>query len=390
MKKSIKDTQMKKNLGSRFLILFFFLTYTQANELASYKLYAEKTDVYEKEPVVIHFEASQQDHTDNMMFLLKPKESNAYKIILLNKKIADKRYHDTHTSYTYLLFPLQAQRLSVGFDFTIQTASDKAVAHSYVDDHDDSIAIQTYNTNMPVKPLLLHVKKLSQDVDLVGDFTLSEHIAQEKINQYDAASITYTLKGTGYEDKGFQPIRQIKDVNIFSEVNDLYEKATKKGYAIKREYIYALSAKKDFTIPSVHIKAYSPTKKEYYTLSESAHTIKVEAIDTSKLLDDEESPSSSSFIAAKSLKEFFIYILIFLTGYATAKFQTPILSKKKHSKAYETIKEAQNPKELLFTLINLHKDEEFKKEAKLLEEMVYNNAKHNFQTIKNSLLKGVK
>ena len=242
---------------------------------------------------------------------------------------------------------------------------------------------------MAIKPLKISIKKLQHDVNLVGDFTLSANITEKEIDQYGSTNIIYILQGKGYEEQSFQPINSIKNVTIFSEINDLYKKNTKSGYAIKREYIYALSAKKEFTIPELKLEAYSPTKGIYYTLTRPEQTIKVKAIEASKLLDDEEYPNETSAINIETLKEYFIYFIIFLSGYLTAKMQTPLFRKKVYSKEYNAIKQAHNPKELLFMLINLHKENIFRNEVQLLEEILYKNAQHNFNTLKKNLLKKV-
>ncbi len=381
---------MKKSLG-RFILIFLLLTsYAGAKELVQYKLTANKTSAYTKEALVITFTTIQKDHTDNMMFSLQAKQSNDYKIILLNKEVDDKKRHNSSAKFTYLLFGLNAKDISVDFNFIVRTASDKAVAHSVVDDHDDSIATQTHDTAIKVKPLKLNIMKLKHDVDLVGDFTLNTNITQKNINQYESVNIIYTLQGEGYEEQSFKPISTIKDVTIFSEINDLYNKNTKKGYAIKREYIYALSAKNSFIIPALKLEAYSPTKKTFYTLTSPEQDIKVEAIETSKLLDNDEYPKETPFINTEVFKKYFIYIIIFFSGYLTAKIKSPTFRKKEYSKEYKTIKEAETPTGLIFTLINLNKGNIFTHEVQLLEEILYKNVEHNFHTIKKNLLKKVK
>ena len=382
---------MKKNLGRILLLLFLLLNVLEANNLATYKLSTNKNDPFVKEAVSITFEAVQKDHTDNMMFSLQPKKSNAYEIILLSKKNDTKRKHHAHTTFTYLLFPLKAGAITVDFDFTIRTASDSAIAQSVIDDHDDSIGVNTHDTTLKIKPLILQVKELSKDTVLVGDFSLKEKIQKTTMNQYQSLNIIYTLEGEGYESGSFQPIHAIDGVTIFSETNTIYAKATKKGYKIKREYIYALSAKKSFTIPAINIKAFSTKKEQYYTLKTPQHSITVTKIDTSKLLDNEEYPQSKNIINFEKVKDFLIYILIFFTGYISAQLQSTQLRKKKSdSKALQAVKKSQTPKELLFALINNHLENNFAKEVEILEDMVYNNANHNFNAIKNKLMKKVK
>ena len=380
---------MKKSLGRVAFILFIFFIYADANNLASYSISANKTEVYEKEAITITFSAIQQDHTDNMMFSLKPKKSDDYKIILLNKKIDDKKYHNSHTSFKYLLFPMKAKKISIDFDFIIRTASDKTVAQSYVDDHDGSIGIQTSNKKVKIKPLEIKVKKLKQHVDLVGDFSLKESVQQTQINQYESLNIVYTLLGEGFGGSNIQLIKNIKNTTIFSEINNVYLKPTQNGYKIKKEYIYALSAKDNFMIPQVTLQAYSPKRGKYYKLTTPNHQITVTKIDASKLLDNEEYPTSKDFIKIDTIKQLFIYILIFVSGFFSAKFQSFNFNGRIDTKEFKEIKKTKNPKELLFALVNNNKESKFTKEVKMLEDMIYNNATHNFIKIKNRILKGL-
>ncbi len=382
---------MKKSLGRILLLLFLGLSLLKANNLATYKLFANKTTPYEKEAVTITFEATQKDHTDDMMFSLQPKKSKDYKIILLSKKSDNNQKHNAHTVFTYLLFPLKVKAILVNFDFIIHTASDSAIAQSVIDDHDDSIGINTHDATLKIKPLSLQVKKFSHAVDLVGDFSLKEKIQDTTINQYQSLNIIYTLEGEGYENKSFKPIHKIDGVTMFFETNTIYAKATKKGYKIKREYIYTLSAKNNFTIPAIHIEAFSVKKKKYYLLNISKHSIDVTKIDTSKLLDNEEYPKTKSFINIQEMKEFFIYILIFLSGYLTAKLQsTTLIKKKTDSKELQALKKSQTAKELLFVIINNHLDNRFANEVQLLEDIIYNDADHKLNNIKNKIIKGMK
>ncbi len=381
---------MKKSPGKLFFVLFLLFIPLQAQPLASYTLKANKDTVYEKEAFTVTFTAKQMDHRDNMMFLLKPQKSPDYQITLLNKVIHDKKYHYAQTTFTYLVFALKAKTLSIDFDFTIQTASDKAVAHSYVDDHDDSIAIQTYNAKMEIKPLKITVKKLAQPVDLVGDFQFKAKIEKKAINEYETVNIVYTLSGKGYEDKNIKPITSIKEVDIFSELHDIYFKLTQEGYVIKREYIYALSAKKSFTIPEIKLQAFSPRSKKYYTLKIPKQSIQVTKIDTAKLLDQIESPQTQSPFSAENIETYIRYFILFALGFITAKLSTFSFKHHPVSQERQKIKNAQSAKALLFVMLHTDKASHFKDEIKLLEEMVYNKTPHNFKKIKKALLKGLK
>ncbi|MBA1438528.1 MAG: BatD family protein [Epsilonproteobacteria bacterium] len=377
---------MKKSLGS-IIIFLLFTSNLLATTLASYTLKSNKPNPYQKEAVLITFEARQIDHTDNMFFLLHPKPSDSYLIQLLQKDLNDKRNHDTEATFSFLLFPLKSGDISVDFDFVVQTASDSAVAQSYVDDHDNNTGIQKKTAKLPINPLILHIKPIAKDVVLVGDFSLKEKMGQTNITQYESTNITYTLSGKGFVEQNLSLIKNIQDVSLFFEKNDLLHKATQQGYTINSEFIYALSSKKSFTIPEISLKAFSPKTGKYYHLTAPKHHIAVKQIDTTLLLDPKESPTTKHFVSIKSLKQYLIYIAIFISGFISAKLTTLHLQPKQKSKEYKQIQTAQEAKQLLMHLINYQLEQTFSAEIKQLEEMVYHDKKGNFGKIKKTILK---
>ena len=353
MNSSIKDIQMKNTLG-KGVILFIFCTISLLGntQLASYKLTTNKKSIHIKEPLLITFTAEQINHNDNMFFSFSILESPDYKAKLLHKMIQDNGYHNITTTFEYILFALKEKELHVNFNFIIRTASDKAVKQSYVDDHDDSVAISTYNTKIDIKPLVVKVKKFDKKVDLVGDFQLKTQIDTTVIDQYGAVNLRYTLVGKGYKEPHLSLLNnKINNATIFSNKKDNIAKLTKEGYIINTEYIYALIAKDNFTIPAITLQVYSPTKNKYYTLKTKSYTIKVKKIDTTKLIDKTQFPQTNSFINMQTVKEFFIYTLLFISGFLTAKLTEKLSSKTKKIEKFEDIKNAKSAKELLIILI---------------------------------------
>ncbi len=309
----IKDTLMKYTLGKILYFLLFYSTLMFANNsLATYTISANKSTAVIKEPIIISFKAHQIDHTDHMYFSLKPLKSEDYSIFLLNKEVNDSKYHDSATTVTYILFPLKQKKLHILFEFIIKTASDKAIKQSYVDDHDDSIATSTYDTKAKLNAIEINVQALEHPVDLVGDFQLSSKVDTTQISQFENVNVHYTLTGKGYKAEDLNFIKNKNEAitlfkNVYSDINKL----TKDGYIIKKEYIYALSAKESFTIAALKIKAYSPTKHLYYTLQTAPTKIHVKKIDTNTLLDKEEYPKKKQ-LDLQYYKNRFMAILIIL------------------------------------------------------------------------------
>lgn len=384
MNSSIKVTQMKNILGSLSLFLAM-LSALHAQKLAEFNFELSNTNPYVKEAVQVTFKAKQKEHTEAMFFFLTPKSSPEYKIVLLNKVAQDVSYHNKQTEFTYLLFPKKSGKINVKFDFVIKTASDKAIAQVYEGSRDNVKSIDTTNTKIDIKPISLHVKDLAQKVDLVGDFKISSKLESSTIKPFESANITYYLQGTGYDEFHLKLIDTIDNVKIFSDVVKHYNKATKDGYKIQREFKYALVADKDFTIKSATIKCFNPKTSKYYDINTKPYTIKVEKIDETTLVDAEDFPKPKNNFAY--IKNFLIYALLFLSGFLTAKFLPKNFSMFKKPVVYEDITNAVSAKELLNIIVQKYNTNNLTQEIKELEDIVYNKKKANFKKIKKKILK---
>lgn len=379
---------MKKNLGKNSIfILLLFSSQLLASHLADFTLTANKQSAYVKEPVEITFTASQTDRTNNMFFFLEPQKSDDYEIELLRKDIVDNTTHHNVTTFRYILFPLKSGKIDVAFRFTVKTASDRGVAHAYVEDHDDSVGIRMDATDIPVAPLPLRVKGLEKPVQLVGDFTLKHTIDHTQADAYDTVNLTYTLTGIGYKNTIDNLLRPIKDVTIFSDRDDTHLKLTPRGYRQQQRYTYALSAQKDYTIPALTLRAFSPEKQKYYTLTAPEYAIKVHPVDTQKLLDKSVSPAPKKFDFAAMIR-WMTYLLVFGAGFITARLLPRKLVFKRKKKRFEDIKAAKDPKSLIVLLVNRYRTEKTEPFITQLEALAYSQKdKSGFKKLKVSLLK---
>ncbi|WP_151899830.1 BatD family protein [Sulfurimonas hydrogeniphila] len=383
---------MKNTLGKIFLLFILFtVSLFGAGQLATYKLTTNKKSVHIKEPLLITFQAEQKNHSDHMFFSFNVQKSPDYEVKLLQKSIQDKGYHNTKTTFKFILFALKAKTLHVNFDFIIRTASDKAVKQSYVDDHDDSIAISTYDTKIALKPLTLKVEKFKKHVDLVGDFKISSTIDTDEIDQYGIVNLHYILSGTGYKETALNILNtQIENVSIFSKRKDKLSRLTEDGYIINTEYIYALSASDNFTIPSFALEVYSPRKNSYYTLHTKAYKVKVKKTNPALLLDKTNAPQNQAWINFAQIKTFFIYTLIFLAGFFTAKISQKSFFTKKQKEEFADIKRAIDAKELLLLLIMNYQNRGLDEDIAKLEADIHEKHPLNLGKIKKEILKKLK
>ena len=378
---------MKKSLGRVLLLVLFFSTTLLAKELATYKFSANKSSAYVKEAVEITFEAHQKDHSHVMFFFLKPKKSSDYKIEFLTKEIDDHSYHNSSAVFKFVLFPLVSGKIQIDFDFVVKTASDQAVAKAYVEDHDDSVGIDLHATHIPIKPLTLEIKPLQKDVDIVGDFTLQSKIDTTSIDQYKSVNLHYFFRGTGYA-KLEKILPDIDDVTTFFDINTIKSHLTSKGYAIQKEFIYAFSAKKDFDIPAVTLQAFSPAKGSYYTLKAPSYHIKVKKIDPSTLIDSVEAPNEEPLISFETLKNGFVYLIIFALGYVTAMLRNSRFEFNSKKREFKDIKNSKTPKELVMLLIGKYaRNQKLAPYIDELEVMIQNKDTKGFERVKKEVLK---
>ena len=374
-----------KNILGRFLLFFiFYITVFADGKLATYSLKANKTKIHIKEPLVLVFKAKQTDTTDNMFFTLEPIKSKDYEIHFLYKDLEENGYHNNRTKFVYVLFAKSAKTISVGFNWTIKTASDRAVRQSVVDDHDDSIATKTYDTHVRVEPLKIEVLPLKHDVSLVGDFTISSKIDKSSMNQYDSVNLHYTLSGTGYKENNLTLLKKIPNVTMFLEVNDIQSKLTAGGYNVQREFVYALTSDKNFTIPKISIKAYSPIKDRYYTINAKSYKIDVKSYKFDDLIDKENYPIEKDFIDISYIKEFLKYLIIFALGFLSAKL---LPKKRAKQERFEDIKNTKNAKELIIVLINRYHNRGIESFVNRLEAIEQEKATLEFKKIKREILR---
>jgi hypothetical protein len=376
---------MKKNLGNIVLLFFILQTVLFAQQLVDYKIHASKTNAFVKEPITITFKVHQKNHTNVMFFFVEPRKSDDYKIILLTKELHDTKHHDSTEIFKYILFPLKAKNINVNFDFTVKSSNDQSLRQAYVTDHDESSGIGGKIYHIKTDSLSLKIKPLAHAVDLIGDFRLVSTIDNKNIKQYENVNLHYKLFGNGFANK-LKLLHKIKNVNLFSDTKEQALKLTKDGYTFNRDYIYSLSSEHSFVIPKVTLKVYSPKKNHYYTLTAPSYSIKVSKIDITKLLDKEESPKTKKIMNFQEVKQFFIYVFVFFTGYIVALLTHKKYKNNKKTK-FQDIKESENPKELILILLNNYKSEDISNYISELENVAYGKGGRRFKAIKKSLLK---
>ncbi|WP_345992046.1 hypothetical protein [Sulfurimonas sp. HSL-1716] len=378
---------MKKNLGKIVVLLLFAIALSARSDLADYGFHIDKKTIYTKEAVEVTFTATQKDQKDAMFFILNPKPSSKYKIELLTQESKKLSYHNYAATFRFVVFPLVSGDIDVDFDFIIKVASDDVMAQIYTGDYSRVKWVEMPSIPVKIPPLRLHVKPLKEKVDLVGDFKIDSHLQASQTNQYGAANISYVLSGTGYVNDDLKLLENVSGATIFSDIKDEISKYTAQGLKIKRDFSYALIAQKDFVIPALTLKAYSPTKNKYYTLSTQAYPIKITSINPDTLVDDKDFPKENGYDLS-TLKNIFIAIIIFLAGFITARLSSEFKFKKVTKKhRFRDIKDAKSPKELIIVLLQNYKNRDIQEYINELERLEYKSSQRSFNAIKEEILK---
>ncbi len=389
MSLSTKDTQMKNTLGKIYLLVFLEILSFADTNLATYSLTTNKESVVVKEAVEVTFQATQKNHSNVMFFFLEPKKSDDYKIELMNKTEEDLSYHNKRTTFTYLLFPLRSGNIKVDFDFTIKVASDEAVAQVYRGSRDNVKWIDTIDTKVKLKPIILHTEDIKNNTQLVGDFTIISKLKNDQIKAYESLHVTYYLKGTGYDKTDIDLIDKIDGISIFKDVTEHYNKATKDGYLLHKEFNYALVGDKNFSIKAKQIHCYSAKQKQYYTIQLEPYNIKVDSTSSETLIDKQEYPTDTYDF--EGIIKFFVYISIFISGFITAKIMPRQLRLVYKKEKFDDIKKSKTPKELLLILINNYAKHNLEKSYCDLENLLYKEShEKSFKSIKKEILESLK
>ena len=393
MNSSTKDMSMKNIHGKLLLFLLLIVVELSAKEspYCRYKISSSKESAVVYEAVNISFVTRQKIHNEVMFFDFKPLPSDAYEIISIKEKRSEFNYHDAKKEFEFLVIPKRAGVIKVAFDFRIRRASDDAVAQAYRGSRDNVKSIPTIKVHIDTPTVLLNVKKLSKSVDAVGDFSFKLKMDKTThINSYDRLNLVYTLKGTGYLDKDFEPIKEIEGVSIFRGTKIKAPRATQDGYIYQKEWSYVLVADKNYTIPTVTLKTYNYKDKEFINRVSKAKKIEVRKLKIADLVDDENFPNTE--VDYKKYINYFQSLLLFLAGFLVAKVLEYLPKKSsKREENREHIKNSKTAKELLIRATPYLLKVDIKEEIKDLEELIYNkNTQNSFTLLKKKIINKIK
>lgn len=381
-----KDIFVKHSLGKTFLLFILLIAHsTLYAEEFSYDIHTDTNDVYLKEGVLLSVDIKQTDPTHVLLFQFAVTKSDAYRIYPLRAQ-HDDTLHATMLHASYLIYPLKTGDVNITFSLVKRVTDDVKVAHFASGDRDDFKKLETKDIPITLAPLTLHVKALPAQTQLIGDFTLRTHIQSHEAEAFAPIAMRVLIEGTGYPPALKELYKKDKTFTLFMQAPVIEKTVTQKGIHYKVSYIMALSARKDFTLPALHLHAFNPKTQTPYMLSIPAQRFNIQSVQTSALVDKHDSPKKLE-VDWSGIQQILTYFLIFVAGYVSAlslkwkkqntvQRQNPLVGKImacKDSKSLLQLLMAQNVKT-------------FDTEIALLEDALYHEEKINFKTIKQALL----
>ena len=305
---------MKHALGRCLILLQLFAVLLNAEDF-SFNSHVNTPNPYVKESVLLSVDLNQTNHDIVLLFNFDLKPSPDYTFRRIDTKETD-TYHDAKVHYLYLIYPLKSGEVKIRFELIKRITNDESVAYSFSGDRDNVKTLETQNSHVPVPPLTLKVKPLPAHTQLVGDFTLMHDLRQTELEAYEPLPFQITIRGKGYPPLLSQFLKSTDKFTLFTEKPIVKSSYTKDGTQSEVIYPMALSAKEDFTLPKITIKAFDPKKERSYLLTVPQTPFKVSQPDPNTLVDKIDNPAPYT-VKWGWLKLAAGYLIVFGAGFAS-------------------------------------------------------------------------
>ena len=355
-----------------------------ANDI-SYGFHINNKTPYQNEAVFLDVNITQEDDSVVMRFKFTLKKSSAYDFYQIDFKENDEYHHLKH-QYKYLIYPKSVGEVALEFSMIKSLTDDDKVAYAISGDRDNVKGLVKQDNFETLEPLLLNVKELPQGTVLVGDYKLTYELDKTSTEAYAPVHLKVVLKGKGTTPP-LELLPENKSYNLFTQTPKVKSLHTSKGTHNTIEWNYAISAKEDFVLPKVVLKAFNPQTQKVYELVIPSQAIAVSKVLQGSLVDKEDTPSISSSTDWSWLGWLFSYVAVFLAGFLMPRDLLK-KSKKQIKSKDEMLKEkialTKTHKELLKLLLSLN-DTQYSKAITLLEGVVYHGEKSSLSNIKGLL-----
>ncbi|MDQ7085602.1 MAG: hypothetical protein Q9M36_12125 [Sulfurovum sp.] len=304
---------MKHSLGK--LLLYCMCVVLNAGDF-DYTLEISKSNPYVKEALLLTLDVNQSNHDVVLFFDFDLLPSADYTFERSNIQEID-GYHNTQIRYSYLIYPLRKGRIEVNFYLLQKATTDESVAYSFSGDRDNVKTLETRDTFIAIKPLVLNVKPLAKGTQIVGDFKLDYRIKKHEALAYEPLPMQVTIEGIGYPPllDGLLPKESL--FQTFSQAPEVSVSTREQGRYAKVHYTMALSHDRNFSLAPIEIHAFNPRLEKYYSLHIPRQSFVIAEINHTALLDSINTPLAVE-IEWSWLKEMLFALFYVAVGYTTA------------------------------------------------------------------------
>ena len=180
-------------------------------------------------------------------------------------------------------------------------------------------------------------------------------------------------------------VKPSKDYTLFKEEPQVNSVKGDQTIFHTVTYLLALSAKQDFTLPQIQLKAFNPATEQSYILKIPKQDFTVMPVESEKLVDKVDSPMPLQKTDWSWITTLLGYIVVFIAGFLTAKsVQWHQKEKIKSDPFIEQINQTSDPKTLLRLLI-AEDSKKFAPSIEKLEAHIYKNNPLDLKAIKKEL-----
>ena len=349
----------------------------------SYDFQISNKTPYKNEALFLDVNVTQEDDSVVMLFKFNLKKSKAYTFHQIDFKEHDKYHHLKH-EYKYLVYPKQAGKVVIELEMIKSVTDDDKVAYAISGDRDNVKGLVKQDSVVALKSLILDVKPLPKSTELVGDYKLTYELDKTSTEAYEPVHLKIVLKGKG-STPPLELLSKSKSYHLFTQAPKVKSLHSSKGSYHTVEWDYAISAKENFVLPKVVLKAFNPQYKKSYDLFVPSQAITVTQVDKESIVDKEDTPSISS-TDWSWLGWIFSYLAVFVAGFLMPR---DILKKRWSKKNLFVVKdevsEAKTHKELLKVLL-ARNDVKDKESISLLEDSLYRGKNVSLSKVKGMLI----
>jgi len=355
-----------------------------ANDV-EYSFRLSENTPYEKEAIFLEVNITQVNPSNVMLFKFSPKVSNDYLFHQIDFK-ENEKYHDLRHQYYYIIYPKKSGEVLIEFDMMKSITDDDKVAYSISGDRDNVKGLQKEDYIVDLEPLVLSVKPIPENVDLVGDFSLTYSVDKEETKTFDPINLKLSLKGKGFLS-AFEFLEKSENYKLFHQAPKFTQFHTKTGTTTSLVWDYAISAQKDFLLAKKVLTGFNPKTEKSYELVFPGFQVDVQEVNEKSLLDKQDIPAKSGEIDWSYYLTFVSYLMVFLAGWFMPREGFSFRKSKaltSKEKLVQKIRSAKSHKKLLEVLV-LENNPRFSKAINALEGVVYNNEQKSLSEIKKMI-----